>query len=279
MTDRWTAGRLELLAEGLGFAEGPVWDAEHGRLLFSDLADDVRRSWSHGAGVETIATGTRRGNGMALTPSGTVLVCEHATSRLVESRPDGTDPKLLAAAWDGRELNSPNDVIRREDGVVFFTDPVYGRRSDSLGVLRPQELDFQGVYRLDPEGELRVIGSLGQPNGLALRADGALLVADTERDELVCCADPDAPEPRWMPFASLPGAGPDGLELGADGSVLVATRAGIAVIDADGVESGRIDVPGRCTNLCRGPGGTFFITTAHQLYRWWPEQLSVSHDG
>ena len=115
---------LERLGTGFTFTEGPIWNPD-GYLLFSDMPGDVRRRWDERDGVREVAKPSNKGNGMTLDPDGRLLVCEHVTSSVVRMDPDGLGGgrEVLATHYQGRELNSPNDVIVGDDGAIYFTDP------------------------------------------------------------------------------------------------------------------------------------------------------------
>ena len=165
--------QVEKLATGFTFTEGPVWNKQGRFLLFSDMPGDVRRRWSEEDGVTEVANPSNKGNGMTYDAEGRLLLCEHTTSSLVRMDPDGAggNREVVASHYDGKELNSPNDVIVANDGAIYFSDPWYGRMP-VFGVERERELGFQGVYRIAPGG--------GDPELLARRlraTERALLLA------------------------------------------------------------------------------------------------------
>ena len=164
---------FRLLGAGFGFTEGPAWNTSGNYLVFSDIPGDRRWRWSEQGGMELDAWPTYKGNGMAYEPDGSLLVCEQVTSSLIRIRPDGLR-QVVAFHYQGKYLNSPNDVIVRSDGSIYFTDPNYGRWPVAVGVARECELDFQGVFRVPPGGgdaELVVAEKeFEQPNGLCLLA-------------------------------------------------------------------------------------------------------------
>ena len=147
---------VEQLGTGFTFTEGPVWNKEGEFLLFSDMPGDTRRRWDASGGVVEVAKPSNKGNGMVYEPGGQLLVCEHATSLLVRIDPDGTGSgrETVASHFEGKELNSPNDVIVAQDGSILFSDPWYGRMP-VFGVEREKDLDFQGVYRIPPGAATR----------------------------------------------------------------------------------------------------------------------------
>ncbi|MDP6265103.1 MAG: SMP-30/gluconolactonase/LRE family protein, partial [Pseudomonadales bacterium] len=135
---------LELLADGLGFTEGPIWHPTEKHLTFSDIPGNRIHRWQvRGSGLEVVREPSNMANGNTYDLSGRMLTCEHATSRVTRTEADGS-VTVLAAHYDGKELNSPNDIVVRKDGKVYFTDPTYGRFGRH-GIEREQELDFQGV--------------------------------------------------------------------------------------------------------------------------------------
>ncbi|MBV8220030.1 MAG: SMP-30/gluconolactonase/LRE family protein, partial [Solirubrobacterales bacterium] len=176
--------QVERVATGFTFTEGPIWNKEGAFLLFSDMPGDVRRRWSERDGVEEVMRPSNKCNGMVYDAEGNLLVCEHVTSSLVRERPDGTR-ETLATHYRGKYLNSPNDVITRSDGTIYFSDPSFGRMP-GFGVEREQDLPFRGVYRLAAAGgapEL-VVGEdeFDQPNGLCFSPDESLMyINDTLR--------------------------------------------------------------------------------------------------
>src|SRR5919109_1520901 len=175
---------LERLGTGFTFTEGPLWNPE-GFLLFSDMPGDVRRRWDPENGVTEVANPSNKGNGMTFDNDGRLIVCEHVTSSVVAMDPDGTGSsrEVLATHYEGRELNSPNDVVVKSDGAIYFTDPTYGRMP-GFGLEREQDLDFQGVYRIPAGGGALqlLVDDFKQPNGLCFSPDELILyINDTDR--------------------------------------------------------------------------------------------------
>ena len=179
-----TGAEVERLATGFTFTEGPIWNKDGNYLLFSDMPGDVRRRWSEQDGVEEVMRPSNKCNGMVYDSGGNLLVCEHVTSSLVRERPDGSR-ETLATHYQGKELNSPNDVVTRSDGTIYFSDPSFGRMP-GFGLERDQELAFQGVYRIaagggEPELALPE-DEFEQPNGLCFSPDESLMyINDTPR--------------------------------------------------------------------------------------------------
>src|SRR5438034_2761708 len=177
--------QVEQLGSGFTFTEGPIWNQAGRFLLFSDMPGDTRRRWDEQNGVEVVLSPSNKGSGMTLDADGRLIVCEHSTSSVVRMDPDGTGSgrEVLASHYQGKELNSPNDVVVHSSGAIYFSDPTYGRMP-VFGVEREQELDFQGVYRLRPEGgdPQLLVDDFVQPNGLCFSPDESLLyINDTDR--------------------------------------------------------------------------------------------------
>src|ERR671924_1118008 len=175
---------LERLGTGFTFTEGPIWNPT-GYLLFSDMPGDVRRRWDADTGVTEVANPSNKGNGMTLDNEGRLVVCEHVTSSVVRMDPDGigSGREVLATHYEGKELNSPNDVVVHSSGAIYFSDPTFGRMP-VFGVEREQDLGFQGVYRIPPGGgdPQLLVDDFVQPNGLCFSPDESLLyINDTDR--------------------------------------------------------------------------------------------------
>ena len=264
------------LGSGFDFTEGPIWHPVEHYLLFSDMPGDVRRRWDR-HGVREVARPSNKGNGMTYDADLNLLVCEHATSSVVRLRRDGRR-EVLASHFEGRELNSPNDLCVHADGSVYFTDPWYGRMP-VFGVERPRELGFQGVYRVRPGGggpELLVDRyQFGMPNGLCFAPDGhRLYVNDTEQANIrVFEVGGDGRLNNGRVFASgirdplRPGV-PDGMKCDARGNVWVTAPGGVWVYDPDGRHLGRVAVPELVANLHWGGEDwrTLFMCATHGLY-------------
>lgn len=265
---------FEQLGTGFLFTEGPLWNPVAQYLTFSDMPGDVMRRWSAAKGIETFRSPCAKSNGLAYDNDGRLLICEHATSRVTRLEPNG-DLTVLASHHEGRELNSPNDIVVRHDGAIYFTDPKYGR-VEYYGVPRPQELPFQGVYRLDPT--LRSVHLLaddfGQPNGLCFTHDERhLLVNDTERGHIRMfdiAADGTLANGRiWAETTGEGQGAPDGMKIDRLGNVYCCGPGGIHVFDPDAKCLGVIRTPEYVANFCWGDADyrSLFITASTSLYR------------
>ena len=271
---------LEQLGTGFTFTEGPIWNPA-GYLLFSDMPGDVRRRWDPDSGVSEVAKPSNKGNGMTIDNDGRLVVCEHVTSSVVRMDPDGKGGgrEVLATHYDGKELNSPNDVVVKSDGTIYFTDPTYGRMP-GFGIEREQDLDFQGVYRIPPGGgdlELAV-DDFVQPNGLCFSPDESLLyVNDTDRAHIrVFDVQADGSLSGGQVLADGIGTGElesgelvDGMKLDERGNVWVTGPKGVWVFSPQGEHLGVVEVPENVGNVnWGGPAWNWlFIAASASMYR------------
>ena len=264
----------EKLADGFDFTEGPLWIASDRSLLFSDIPGNRIHRWRAGAAVETFRHPSHMANGLGSDRQGRLIACEHATSRVTRTEPDGRIT-VLASHYEGKELNSPNDVAVGRDGAIYFSDPDYGRR-EYYGVQRTPQLAFRGVYRVAPDGSgpTLLASDFAQPNGLCLSLDETrLFVNDTERGHVrVFDLRPDGSVSGgkvWVePAGSEPGA-PDGMKTDSLDRLYCTGPGGIHVFDPAARLLGVIRVPETAANFTFGGDDlrTLFITATHGLYR------------
>jgi len=272
--------QVERIGTGFTFTEGPLWHPD-GFLLFSDMPGDVRRRWHEADGVREVANPSNKGNGMTLDNDGRLVVCEHVTSSVVRMDADGTGSgrEILASHYDGKELNSPNDVVVKADGAIYFTDPTFGRMP-GFGVEREQDLGFQGVYRMPPGGgdpEL-LVDDFEQPNGLCFSVDESLLyINDTSRAHIrVFEVAADGTLANGRVLAEGIGSGSlevgdlvDGMKLDERGNVWVTGPGGVCVFDSSGEHIGTVEVPENVGNInWGGPEWNWlFIPASTSVYR------------
>jgi gluconolactonase len=264
---------------GFTFTEGPVWHPAEHYLLFSDMPADVRRRLDR-AGVRDVTRPSNKANGLTYDAELNLLACEHATSSVVRLRPDGTR-EVLASHFQGRELNSPNDLCVRSDGSIYFTDPWYGRMP-VYGVERPRQLGWQGVFRIRPgakpgeEPQLLVDRyTFSQPNGLCFSPDESLLyVNDTDQASIrVYDVAADGSLRNGRIFASglrdalLPGV-PDGMKCDAEGNVWCTAPGGLWVHSPGGRLLGKVSVPEPAANLHWGGADwrTLYVCATTSVY-------------
>jgi sugar lactone lactonase YvrE len=265
---------LEKRATGFMFTEGPVWDAARGCLFFSDIPGNKMWKWTKDKGIEVIRDPSGKSNGLTLDEQGRLIACEHANRRVSRTEKDGTIV-TIAGRYEGKRLNSPNDVVAKSDGSIYFSDPPYGLTAE-FGVLGEQELPFQGVYRLSPDGETLtlLVDDFEKPNGLAFSPDESLLyIDDTDRSHIrVFDVNPDGTISNSRVFAEVKGeedGGVDGMKVDSEGNVYVTGPGGILVLDPSGNKLGRIDVPEVVANMAWGDEDwkTLYITASTSLYR------------
>lgn len=274
LLDLWAPVRQ--LGSGFEFCEGPVWHPREQHLLLSDMPGDVRRRWDP-SGVREVKRPANKCNGMTYDADLNLIVCEHATSSLIRERPDGTR-EVLASQFEGQELNSPNDVVVKSDGSIYFSDPWYGRMP-VFGVERPRQLGFQGVYRIPPGGgepQLLVDRYLfDQPNGLCFcPTEDRLFVNDTVQHNIrVFDILPDGrlgpPRIFASGIVSTTEAGvPDGMKCDAKGNIWVTAPGGVWIYSIKGELIGKLRVPELVGNLAWGGPDwrTLFLTATHSLY-------------
>jgi len=265
---------IEQVATGFIFTEGAMWNAKTSELTFSDMPGDIVRRWSEADGVTTYRQPSGKANGHYYDLEGRLISCEHANSRVIREEYDASIT-VLATHYDGKELNSPNDVIVKSDGAIYFSDPTYGRM-DGFGLLRDQDMDYQGVFRIDPEsGEVNLLASdFVQPNGLTFTLDekqlfindtghGHIRVFDVADDGSISGGDV------WA-VPEGPGAGGcDGMKIDSEGNLYCTGPGGIFVYAPDATCLGVILVPEVVANFTWGDDDlkTLYITASTSLYR------------
>jgi gluconolactonase len=276
--------RIEKLAGGFTFTEGPLW-RPNGVLWFSDVIGNVTRQWSpDGTVIELLRPGGYDGNslppggfigpnGATAGPNGTVLLCQHGNRRIVSIAPDMTVTPVVDR-FEGKRLNSPNDLVFRSDGSLYFTDPPYGL--PKLDKDQAKELPFNGVFRL-AGGKLQLlIDDLTRPNGLAFSPDeSTLYVANSDEHYRIWMrydVGVDGTVRNGRVFANVsaePEAGlPDGLKIDSGGNLWATGPGGIWVFTPAGQHLGTIKPPEQPANCAWGDDGrTLYITAVTGLYR------------
>lgn len=281
---------IEKLAEGFQWSEGPVWMKAGGYLLLSDVPGNTMYRWSEQEGLSVFLQpsgysgpqpelfaepGT---NGLFPDGDHTILVADHGDRAVARFDVRTKQKSPLATHFEGKRLNSPNDVIKRRDGAIFFTDPPYGLAGRNDSPIK--ELDFNGIYRIDTDGALHLIyRDMTFPNGLSLSPD--------ERTLIVANSDPK--KPIWMAF-TLDARGdivservfadasdlaaqkyrglPDGLRIAGDGTVFATAPGGVLVMDSAGKRLGLIRTGTAISNCAFGDDGhTLYMTSDHFLAR------------
>ena len=282
--------RIEKLADGFTWAEGPVWVAAGNYLLFDDVPANTMYRWSEKDGLSVFLKPSgfegsdtsifREPGANGLFPdSDTTILMADSGNRMIARLDLATQKKTpLATTFEGKKLNSPNDVIRSKSGVIFFTDPPYGLKG--INESPAKELSFSGVYRLDPDGNLQVLDrELKYPNGIALSPD--------ERTLYVANSDPT--RPIWMAYSldekgdvkskrvfadasdlakkRWPGL-PDGMRVAGDGTLFASAPGGILIMTPEGKRLGLIQTEGPIANCAFGDDGrTLYLTSKDLIAR------------
>ena len=270
------SSRLDRLYDGCRWAEGPVWFNDMGCLLWSDIPNQRILRWSEGAGVSVYRHQSNFSNGHTRDAQGRLVSCEHGTRRVTRTEIDGT-VTILADAYKGKRLNSPNDVVVQSDGSIWFTDPTYGILSDYEGYRADPEQPVHGVYRIDPSGTITLVADdFAQPNGLVFSPDESkLYIADSAFSH-----DPSAPRhirvfdvadgtlgnPRV--FAHIDNGLPDGIRVDVQGNLWSSAGDGVHCFAPDGTRLGKILVPEVVANLTFGGPrkNRLFIAATSSLY-------------
>ena len=265
---------LKKLATGFDWVEGPVWMGDAGCLLFSDIPNNRILRWTPEVGITTYRAPSNYSNGHTRDRQGRLVSCEHGTRRVTRTEWNGA-VTVIADGYQGKRLNSPNDVVVKSDGSIWFTDPHYGIKTNYEGYKADEELPCQ-VYRVDPDGTMEaVLTDFACPNGLAFSPDETkLYVADTGR---MFSSDPQhirvfdmgsgRPKGGAVFHVFSPGAS-DGLRVDTDGNIWSSAGDGVHCLAPDGTLLGKILVPEIVSNVCFGGRAKhqLYITATTSLY-------------
>ena len=281
---RLYSASVEQLATGFRWAEGPVWFGDGRYLLFSDIPNNRILRWDDcSRAISVFREPSNNANGHTRDRDGRLVSCEHLTRRITRTEYDGRIT-VLADRFGGKRLNSPNDIVRAQDGSIWFTDPSFGIGGHWEGDPAPQELPH-AVYRLSPAGELRqVLADLNGPNGLAFSPDESELYVVESRAEphrrlwaYRVGANGELTNKRLVVDAADGGA-LDGIAIDAEGHIWCGWGGsgrvpsepldGVRVFDAAGKALGHIHLPERCANVCFGGAkrNRLFMAASHSLY-------------
>jgi gluconolactonase len=287
--------KVERVASGFGFTEGPLWVRRDGSLLFSDLPNNAIMQWTQDGKVTVFRkpvfvgsypAGTQVGsNGLTLDPEGFLISAEHGNRRiarteLVRNREPVYDGPVIVLAdhYEARRLNSPNDVISKRNGDIYFTDPpgLYRNFPEEPDAPK-QELNFNGLYRITAAGKLELLArDIPFPNGLAFAPDEKKLYVSNTR-----------PEKKWMVYDVKPDGGiangrvfldmtresgegvPDGMKVDEEGNLYATGPGGVLVVSPKGKHLGTIELPEIPSNCALGDadGQSLFITARTSVYR------------
>ncbi len=266
--------KLETIAEGFKFLEGPAWHPVERHLRFSDILGNSILQWSEEDGISLYERNSHLANGNTYDRQGRLLSCHHGSSR-VTRRASDDDVRVIASHYDGKELNSPNDIVVKSDGSVYFTDPPFGREP-KVGIPRQCQLDFNGVYRWNPADEALTLltSALNRPNGLCFSLDERLLYINDSPEYRIYVFDvgEDGGIFNQRLFAETQGDGPgvpDGMKVDSLGNLYCCAQGGLHVFRADGTLLGRLRTPMQVTNFTWGGGDmrSIFLTGITALYR------------
>lgn len=280
--------RLEKIADGFSWVEGPVWDRNGNCLLFSDIPENAVFKWEDGKGARLYlkpsgytGKGPFKGkepgsNGLAVDSEGRLVLAQHGDRRIIRLEPDGAQT-VLAESYHGRRLNSPNDLVFKSNGDLYFTDPPFGLPGTFDD---PQkELPFQGVYRLSPEGEIELLTrEIKAPNGIAFSPD----------EKTLYVTDVNPERPAWLaydvrtdgtiangrvfydaaPFTKTETGAPDGVKTDREGNIYGAGPGGVYIFSPEGTLLGVIRTGVATSNLNWGNDGyVLYITASTAVYR------------
>lgn len=269
---------VEELYNGCRWAEGPVWFNEHSTLIWSDIPNQRLLRWTEGVGVSVFRDRSNFANGNTRDRQGRLVSCEHGGRRVTRTEPDGRIT-VIADSHDGKRLNSPNDVVVKSDGTIWFTDPDYGIMSDYEGHKSEREQAGCLVYCAEPEtGSIKVVADdFVKPNGLCFNADESrLYIADSGRSH-----DPDGPHhirvfdvtgdrrlKNGRVFCEVDPGVPDGFRLDVHENVWTSCRDGVICFAPDGTALGKIRIPAMVANLTFGgpKRNRLFITATSSVF-------------
>lgn len=265
--------KVEKLAGEFSFIEGPVWIKAGGYLVFSDIPKNELKQWSPACEVKTYRAPSFNANGNTLDRTGRLLTCEHSGRRIAAQEKDGT-LRTVVDSFEGKKLNSPNDVVVKSDGTLYFTDPDYGLKTNPATKQKEgKEQPGNFVYRHDPKTgrTTALVRDFVNPNGLAFSPDEkTLYVADSGAPKHIRRFDvaADGMLSGGQVFCKIDKGGPDGIRVDATGRVWSSAGDGVHLFAPDGKLIGKILVPEGPANLCFGgaDGKTLFITARKSLY-------------
>ena len=256
-----------MLATGFEFTEGPVWHPD-GYLLYSDIPASIIYRWEPEGTPEPFIAPSRESNGLTYDRQGRLVACEHAGRQVSRMAPDARMMETVVDRYQGKRLNSPNDVVVHSSGRIYFTDPPYGIDPD------PGELGFRGVYRIDTDGSITLLASdFVRPNGLAFSPDETILYIDDSRRRHIRAfdvqADGSISNGRIFVDMDVEAKGnPDGMKVDVEGNIYCSAGGGLWIVDPTGRHLGTVPLPELPANLAfaGADNRTIYLTARTSLY-------------
>jgi gluconolactonase len=270
-----TDPRLDQIAHGLYFGEGPVWDRRKKRFLWVDIIGDTIYEWTPGVGTKALVHPSSHANGMTFDREGRLNIAGWSQRTIWRIEHDGSFT-TIADRYDGKKFNSPNDIVVRSDGSVYWTDSAGGLVIPGMvGEDMQRQLDIQAVFRLTPQSDVKLtVEDTVYPNGLCFSPDEKILYVNDTRMAHIRAFDVEADGGvrNGRLFHQLSGTEPgvaDGMKCDVEGNVYCTGPGGIHVIDPGGRLIGRLRVAGHCTNLAWGDDDwrSLYFTTYHGVHR------------
>jgi len=259
----WDELRIDRIATGRRFTEAPVWSPE-GRLMFADVPENTIWQWKPGEKPIILEKDSNGAGGLAYDVQGRMYICEWHGRRVVRVDKKG-HREVLAEKWEGKRLNSPNDLAIRKDGNIWFTDPAFGAASDT------RELDFYGIFHISPKGDLDVVAKWRtRPNGITTSANGHILYVTNSDERKLYAFDIDgkgaATNPRVV-ISDLEGI-PGGVRADEKGNLYIAARH-LLIYTPAGKLIRRVELPDPASNVAFGEGDleSLFVTSRSQVFR------------
>jgi len=255
--------KIEKLAGGYTFTEGPAWSRD-GFLIWSDVPNNKIWKWAPGEKPVEFRTESNGANGNTFDSRGNLYTCESRTRRVTRTDKKG-NIAVVAEQWEGKRLNAPNDIVVRRDGHIFFTDPAFGNQADG------RELDFYGVYRVSPKGEMSLIAKpKGRPNGIALSPNGRILYVANSDERCIYAYDLNrdgAASNERVLIANIDGP-PDGIRVDEKGNIYV-TATNLPIYSAEGKLLHTIKFAETPRNCAFGDPdlATLYVTAYTSVYR------------
>jgi sugar lactone lactonase YvrE len=255
--------KIERVASKLSYADSPLWSRES-FLLYSDTPNNKIYKLTHGSDPSLFRADSQGATGMTFDAQGRLYVCETGARRVTRTDKKG-QTEVLAHAWQGKKLNAPNDIVVRKDGHVYFTDPAFGKQLDS------RELDYYGIYHINPKGEVSVAAKWkSRPNGIALSPNGRTLYVSDSDERTVRAFDIEkdgAPVNERVLISGIAGI-PDGIRTDERGNLYVAAKE-VYVYSSAGKQISHINLGETPSNLAWGDNdfGTLYVSARSSVYR------------